>query len=110
MGGPHRRIREMSFAGMVLGRREPKRARSDLVCGITGARLTFEIERGLTARAAVIAFAPPETSGFAAGATGLDELLASLAEDTGAVLAREDDGFGFRWITLSGECLDDLAI
>jgi hypothetical protein len=100
----------LSFAGVVLGRREPKRARSDLVYGITAARLTFEIELGLTVRAVAIAFDPPETSGLVTITTELDELWASIAEDTGAMLVRGDDGFGFRWITLSGASLDDLAI
>jgi hypothetical protein len=100
----------MSFADFVLGHREPKRARSDLVCGITAARLTFESELGLTVQAAAIAFDPPEKSGLATIASGLGELLASLAEDTGAMLAWRDDAFGFRWITLSGASPDDLAI
>jgi hypothetical protein len=100
----------MSFADVVLGRREPQRARSDLACGITAARLTFEIEFGLTVRAAAIAFDPPETSDLTIMASGLDELLASIADDTGAMFAWRDDGFGFRWIALSGASLDDLAI
>jgi hypothetical protein len=96
----------MSLAGVVLGRREPNRARSELVCGITGARLALETELGLTIRAASIAFDPPETTAI----DGLDELLASIAETTGTMLAGADDDFGLRWITFSGASLDDLAI
>jgi hypothetical protein len=100
----------MTFAESVLGRREPRQARSDLVCGITAARLTFEVELGLAVRAAAIAFDPTDSSRVAHFECRLDELLASIVEDTGAVLVREDDDFGFRWITLSGASLDDLAL
>jgi hypothetical protein len=92
----------LSLAGAVLGRREPKRARADLVCGITAARLTLEIELGLRVRAAAIAFQPP-------GAP-VDDLLAGIVDDTGARAGRRDDGFGFTWLTLAGRSLDDLAI
>ena len=94
----------MSLSAAVLGRREPRRARADVVCGIAAARLTLEVEFDLRVRAAAIAFDP-----FATPA-GFDELLAGIAEDTGAAAGQCDDGFGFRWVTLAGRSLDDLAI
>jgi hypothetical protein len=92
----------LSLAGAVLGRRQPRQARSDLVCGITAARLTLEIELELRVRAAAIAFQPP--------AAPVDDLLAGIVADTGARAGRRDDGFGFGWLTLAGRNLDDLAI
>jgi hypothetical protein len=96
----------MSLVGVVLGRREPRRARSELVCGITAARLALETELGLTVRATAVAFDPPEPGTVA----GLDEQLAGIAETNGAMLAGSDDGFGFRWIGFWGASLDDLAL
>ena len=61
----------------VLGRAEPSRARSVLVQGSDAARITLEVEFGLRARAAAIAFDPlTMPSG--------DELLTGLAESSGA--------------------------
>ena len=95
----------MTLAGVLLGRREPKRARCDLVHGIVAARLTLELE--LAVRAAAIAFEPPR---LAADAGGFYALLGGLAEDIGARAERRADGFGLSWITLSGGTLDDLAL
>jgi hypothetical protein len=94
----------VSVAALVLGRREPRRARADLVGGIAAARLTLEVQFDLRVRAAALAFEP------LARPPGFDELLGGIAEDTGAVLRRHDDGFGYTWVMLSGGSLDDLAI
>ena len=94
----------VSLSAVVLGRREPRRARADVVCGIAAARLTLEVEFELRARAAAIAFDPLSTP------AGFDELLAGIVEDTGAAARQRADCFGFRWVTLSGRSLDDLAI
>jgi len=94
----------VSVAALVLGRREPRRARADVVGGIAAARLTLEVQFDLRVRAAALAFEP------LAIPPGFHELLAGIAEDTGAATHQHDDGFGFRWVTLSGRSLDDLAI
>jgi PspAB-like protein len=92
----------VSLADVLLGRREPRRARADLVQGIAAARLTFELE--FDARAAAIAFDPRgDPDGFGA-------LIASLAEDIGATVERRQDRFGLMWVGLSGAGLDDLAL
>jgi hypothetical protein len=91
----------VTFADALVGRRERRRARADLVRGAVGARLAFELE--LDSRAAAIAYRPPATPGF-------DALLAGVAEDTGARIVRRGDGFGLRWIVVSGVELDDLAL
>jgi hypothetical protein len=93
----------MSLARVLLGPREPMRARAGLVHGIASARLTFEVELGLRARAAAVVFEPPAIP-------GLDELLAGIADDTALRAGRCDDAFGLGWATLSGASLDDLAI
>lgn len=94
----------MSVAAVLLGHREPGRARASLVCGIAAARLPLEIDFGLHVRAAAIAFEP------LAMPPGFHDLLAGLAEGAGAEAGEHDDGFGFRWVTLAGRSLDDLAI
>jgi hypothetical protein len=96
----------MSLGEVVLGRRPPQRARSDLLSGITGARLALESEFGLHVRAAAIVFDQPAR----AFDGHRDELVASIAETTGTRLAEAEDGFGFRWIAFAGPVLDDLAI
>jgi PspAB-like protein len=92
----------VSLADVLLGRREPRRARADLVQGIAAARLNFELE--LDARAAAIAFDPRGDR------EGFDALIASVAEDIGATVERRQDRFGLTWVGLSGAGLDDLAL
>ena len=75
-----------------------------MVGGIAAARLALEVQFDLSVRAAALAIERLATP------PGFDELLGGIAEDTGAVLGRHDDGFGYTWVTLSGRSLDDLAI
>jgi len=98
----------MMLTDFVLGRRAPRRARSDLIAGIVAARRGLEME--LDVRAAALVFEPWGLSGDAAVGRELDALLAGIAEDTKAEVAQRDDGFGLRWVTLSGGSLDDLAL
>jgi hypothetical protein len=92
----------VNLGGAVLGQTGPSRARAVLVQGGDAARITLEVEFGLLARAAAIAFDPlTMPSG---------EMLSELAETSGAGARREDDRFGLRWVTLSGGDPDDLPI
>jgi hypothetical protein len=92
----------VSLTDVLLGRRAPRRARSDLVTGVAAARLTFELE--LDVRAAAIAFDSRGDPDRFAG------LIAGLAEGIGATVERRHDGFGLTWLSLSGAGLDDLAL
>ena len=92
----------MSIANAVLGHVAPSRARSVLVQGSDAARITLEVEFGLSTRAAAIAFDPVTAPS--------GELLRELAETSGAATRREDDRFGLRWVALSGGDPDDLPI
>jgi hypothetical protein len=100
----------VSLAHALLGRREPRGARSDLVYGIAAARLTLEIELELVVRAAAVAFEVADSPELVRVGAEVEELLAGIEEDTGARAALHDDSFGFRWITLSGASLEDLAL
>ena len=94
----------MSLGEVVLGPRAPRRARAALVHGIAAARLTLELDLGLRARAAALAFEALDT------AVRYDELVGAIAEDTGVCPAEAPDGLGYRWLVLSGADVEDLAI
>jgi hypothetical protein len=94
----------VSLGEVVLGPRAPRRARAALVHGIAAARLTLEVDLGLRARAAALAFEALDT------AVRYDELVAAIAEDTGVCAAEAPDGLGYRWLVLSGADVEDLAI
>jgi len=96
----------MTIVGDVLGRREPRRARSDLVCGITSAELTLQTACGMRFRSAAVAFEPPGSSLMNA----VDNLLEFVGDDSGASSTRTTDGYGCEWITFSNGPLDDIAI
>ena len=100
----------MSLAHALLDRREPRRARSDLVYGIAAARLTLEVDLGLVVRAAAVAFEVADSPELARVGAEIEELSAGIEEDLGARAVSHDDGFGFRWITLTGAGLEDLAL
>jgi hypothetical protein len=94
----------VSLGEVVLGPRAPRRARAALVHGIAAARLTLEVDLGLRARAAALAFEALDT------AVRYDELVAAIAEDTGVCPAEAPDGLGYRWLVFSGVDVEDLAI
>ena len=93
----------MSLAAALLGRREPGRARSDLVCGISSARPAFDVLE-LDAGAAAIAYDAP------AAPSGFHELLAAVGEATGSRTCCRGDSFGLTWVAFSGAGLEDLAM
>jgi hypothetical protein len=94
----------VSIGELVLGPRAPRRARAGLVHGIAAARLTLAVDLGLRARAAALAFEALDTG------VRYDELLAAIAEDTGASPAQGADGLGHHWLILSGADIEDMAI
>jgi hypothetical protein len=94
----------------LFGRR--KRAASvarDRLFALSTARVTLEIELGLrTAGVAAVVFKPMSSGEFVRASSDLEQLLDSVAVDTGSKIERRTDSFGFEWLIVRDNDLEDL--
>src|SRR5256885_10894513 len=75
------------------------------------AYVTIETGLGLKHKpVAGIVFQPLATADFKQIVKDTEELLHGSAQDTGTLVESADDEFGFRWIILRDEEMDDLVV
>src|SRR6478735_11787051 len=94
----------------LFGRR--KRSASvarDRLFALSTARVTLEVELGLkTAGVAAVIFKPMSAGEFARAASDLEQLLDSVAAEAGSTIERKNDSFGFEWLIVRDDDLEDL--
>ena len=95
----------------LFGRR--KRAASvarDRLFALSTARVTLEVELGLkTAGVAAVVFKPMSSGEFVRAESDLAQLLDGVAAETGSKIERRTDSFGFDWLIVRDEDLEDLV-
>jgi hypothetical protein len=95
----------------LFGRR--KRAASvarDRLFALSTARVTLEVELGLrTAGAAAVVFKPMSSGEFVRAQSDLEQLLDSVAVETASKIERKTDSFGFEWLIVRDNDLEDLV-
>jgi hypothetical protein len=93
-----------------FARRGSRRAKSERLFALTTAQVTLEVELGLrTAGIAAVVFKPMSAGEFARAASDLEQLLESVAAESGTKIERRDDSFGFQWLILRDPDLEDLV-
>ena len=102
----------MGFLDALLGgRRKLKTPAPDRLFAMTTAVVTLETAVGLKHQpVAGIVFQPLATADFKQIVSDTEELLRGSAKDTGTVVDSADDEFGFRWIVLRDDEMDDLVV
>ncbi len=94
-----------------FGRR--KRAASvarDRLFALSTARVTLEVELGLrTAGVAAVVFKPMSSGEFVRAQSDLEQLLDSVAGEAGSRIERRTDSFGFEWLIVRDNDLEDLV-
>ncbi|HEX7310720.1 MAG TPA: hypothetical protein VF232_06020 [Gaiellaceae bacterium] len=94
-----------------FGRR--KRAASvarDRLFALSTARVTLEVELGLrTAGVAAVVFKPMSAGEFVRAASDLEQLLDAVSADAGSRIERKTDSFGFEWLIVRDDDLEDLV-
>jgi hypothetical protein len=93
--------------------RRRKRAASaalDRLFALSTARVTLEVELGLrTAGVAAVIFKPMSSGEFVRAESDLEQLLSSVAGEAGSRIERRSDSFGFEWLIVHDNDLEDLV-
>ena len=98
--------------GGLFGRRRQRAAAAvrDRLFGLSTARVTLEIELGLkTAGVAAVIFKPMSSGEFVRAESDLEQLLGNVAAESGSKIERKTDSFGFQWLIIRDDDLEDLV-
>jgi hypothetical protein len=95
----------------LLGRSKVKGPAPDRLFAITTAAISLQAGPGITTRgSAAIVFQPLATGDFAQIVSEMEEVVRGTGEETGTTLTTSDDTFGYRWMVLHDDDIDDLAV
>src|SRR5918912_3520613 len=101
----------MGFLDALLGRRKVKGPAPDRLFAITTAAVTLEAGPGIsTAGAAAIVFQPLATGDFQQIVSEMEEVVRGTGEETGTKLETTNDTYGYRWMVLRDDDVEDLAV
>ena len=102
----------MGFLDSLLGRTKAKPiAAQDRLFALTTAYISLETEHNITTRGqAAILFQPVDTADFDNIVTEMEELVRGTGEETGTTLETHDDTYGYRWMVLRDDDIEDLAV
>jgi hypothetical protein len=92
----------------LFGRKKLAKPAAERLFALTTAAVTLQTELGLrTAGAGGICFKPLSAGEFVRAESDLQQLLDSVAAESGSKLERKDDSFGFAWIVVRDPDLVD---
>ena len=95
----------------LLGRRKIKGPAPDRLFAITTAAVALEAGPGIKNRgSAAIVFQPLATGDFRQIAEEMEEVVRGTGEETGTTLETTDDTYGYRWMVLRDDDIEDLAV
>ena len=101
----------MGFLDALLGKRKIKGPAPDRLFAITTAAVALEAEHGIKPRgAASIVFQPLATGDFRQIVEEMEEVVRGTGEETGTTLESTDDTYGYRWMVLRDDDIEDLAV
>jgi len=95
---------------VLFGRKKLAEPKDDRLFGLTTAAVTLDTELRLkTAGVAAIAFKPQSSGEFRSAFDDIDQLVEAVAQSSGSQIERKSDEFGFDWIVVRDEQLEDLV-
>jgi hypothetical protein len=98
----------VGLTDILFGRKKLKEPAADRLFAITTAAVTLDFECGLKpAGVGAVIFKPLSAGEFTQANVDIDELLASVAKESGSTLNREKDSFGFEWVVVHDPELED---
>jgi hypothetical protein len=101
----------MSLKDILTGRHEVKGPAPDRLFAISTAYISLEAEHQISpAGAAAIVFQALQTSEFEGVIKDMEEVVVATGSDSGTKVHTEDDSFGYRWMVLRGDSVEDLAV
>ena len=101
----------MGFLDSLLGRSKVKGPAPDRLFALSTAHVALEVGHGILTRGtAAIVFQPLGTADFDAIAREVEELVRGTGEETGTTLSKEEDSYGYRWMVLHDDDVEDLVV
>jgi hypothetical protein len=102
----------VGFLDALLGRRKaaPPAAR-DRLFAMSTAYVTLETSHDVRSRGvAAIVFQPLATADFTQIVKDMEDVVRSTGEETGTTIETRDDSFGYRWMVVRDEEVEDLVV
>ncbi len=101
----------MGLFDAISGRRKVKGPAPDRLFAITTAAISLEAAHGITTRgSAAIVFQPLATGDFEQIVRDMEDVLRGTGDETGSTIDTHDDEFGYRWMIVHDDDVDDLAV
>ena len=101
----------MGLLDNVLGRRRAAAPAADRLFAITTAYLDLQARGGVRSRgAAAIVFQPLATGDFEQVVASVEAVVRGTGEETASTVERSTDSFGYHWIIVRDDDVDDLAV
>ena len=100
----------MGIRDVLFGRKKLKEASPDRLFALSTAQVTLDTELGLRSGGiAGVCFKPLSAGEFVRAENELQELLDVAARDSASRISREDDRFGYQWVVVRDDELEDLV-
>ena len=101
----------MGLKDILTGRHEVKGPAPDRLFAISTAYVALQAEHQVSpGGAAAIVFQALATSEFEATIKEMEEVVVATGGESGTTVHTEDDSFGYRWMVLSDDSVEDLAV
>jgi hypothetical protein len=101
----------VSLRDALTGRHKVKGPAPDRLFALSTAYVALETEHEITARGiAGIVFQPLATSDFESIVNDMEAVVKATATDLGASVETHDDSFGYRWMVIRDQSLEDLVV
>jgi len=98
----------MGLRDVLFGRKKLAAPARERLFALTTAAVTLDVELGLkTAGVGGICFKPLSAGDFVRAESDIEQLLDSVAADSGSKLERRDDTFGYSWVIVRDADLED---
>jgi hypothetical protein len=101
----------VGFLDILRGKRELKQPAADRLFAMSTAYVKLDEELNLksTGQAAIV-FQPLATADFEGIVRDMEEIVRGTGGDTGTTVEARDDEFGYRWMVLGDEDMEDLVV
>jgi hypothetical protein len=100
----------MGLRDALFGRKKLAEPKDDRLFALTTAAVTLDVELGLKpAGAGAIAFKPQSSGEFRSAFDDVDQLVEAVAEQSGSTIERKSDQYGFDWLIVHDDQLEDLV-
>ena len=101
----------MGFLDVITGKRKLAGPAPDRLFAITTAYVTLQAGQGINpAGAAAIVFQPLPTGDFQQIVADVEETVRGTGQETGTNVETKDDEFGYRWMVLRDDEVEDQAV